>query len=227
MPRHLLTGAGSGIGAAVADVLHARGDELVLLARTAERAAELVERYPGAESVVADLADADAVGAVALPPRLDSVVHAAGVVDLGAVADTATDALQAQLAVNLMAPLVLTRQALPGLRAARGTVVFVNSTAGLVTAAEWGAYGASKAGLRAAADALRAEEASHGVRVTTVFPSRTATPMQESVHAHEGRDYDPASFMCAGSVAASIVGVLDLPADTTVPEIVLRTAPRV
>ena len=73
-------------------------------------------------------------------------------------------------------------------RGPRGTVVFVNSGAGLTASAEWSAYAASKYGLRALADALRAEEAEHGVRVTTVYPGRTATPMQEKVHEQEGKD---------------------------------------
>ena len=83
---------------------------------------------------------------------------------------------------------MLTRVCLPALRAARGTVVFVNSGAGLVAHPQWSAYAASKHGLRALADALRAEEQEHGVRVTTVFPGRTATPMQQRVHEQEGKD---------------------------------------
>lgn len=224
--RHLLTGAGSGIGAAVADLLHARGDELVLVARSASRADDLARAHPGAGVLVADLAHLDdaQVAGLDLPERLDSVVHAAGVVDLGPVAALGAASLHEQLAVNLVAPVLLTRAALPALRAARGTVVLVNSGAGLAANPQWAAYAASKFGLRAVADALRAEEASAGVRVTSVFPSRTASPMQARVHEQEGRAYDASAWMSAASVAASIVHVLDLPADTTVPEIILRTA---
>ncbi len=89
-----------------------------------------------------------------------------------------------------MAPAELTRLLLPQLRAARGHVVFVNSGAGLRANPEWGAYAASKHGLKALADALRGEEADHGVRVTSVYPGRTATPMQEKVHRQEGKEYD-------------------------------------
>ena len=80
----------------------------------------------------------------------------------------------------------LTRLLLPRLRAERGAVVFVNSGAGLRANPGWASYAASKFALRALADALREEEAPHGVRVCTVYPGRTATPMQQSVRAQEG-----------------------------------------
>ena len=223
MPTHLVTGAGSGIGAAVAEVLHARGDRLVLLARSDSRAAELAERFPGAATVVADLADATAVERLAgLPDRLDSLLHVAGVVELAPVAELDAGQLRDQLDVNLVAPAVLTRVCLPALRAAHGTVVFVNSAAGLSAGASWSAYAASKFGLRALADALRAEEQEYGVRVTTVFPSRTATPMQEKVHEQEGRTYDSSRWISPETVAATVVHVLDLPRDATIPEVTVR-----
>jgi short-subunit dehydrogenase len=105
-------------------------------------------------------------------------------------------------------------------------VVFVNSGAGLNAHPTWSAYAASKFGLRALADALRGEETGHGVRVTTVFPGRTATPMQQKVHAQEGKDYDPDAWSSAETVAATILHVLDLPRDSTVPEVSVRPVPR-
>lgn len=229
MATHLITGAGSGIGSELTDLLHQRDDSLVLLARSHERAAELMERYAGARALVADLADPIALeeklSAAGLPDRLDSVVHAAGVVDLATVADlTATD-LQHQLSVNLVAPAVLTRACLPALRSARGTVVFVNSGAGQTAHPGWAAYAASKFGVRGIADALRGEEQANGVRVTTVYPGRTATPMQEKVHAQEGAEYDPSRWIEASTVAATILHCLDLPADATVTEVNVRPGP--
>jgi short-subunit dehydrogenase len=217
---HLITGAGSGIGAAVADLLHARGDALVLVARNDERAEELVARYPGSASVVADLADPPR--ALDLPDSLDSVLHVAGVVDVAAVERADLAAMHEQVMVNLLAPMALTQQVLAPVRRARGLHLFVNSSAGLVANARWSAYAASKFGLRGFADALRAEEAEHGVRVTTVFPSRTATPMQEKVHEQEGRTYDASRWIQPATVAESIVHVLDLPPDATIPELVIR-----
>ncbi len=223
MTTHLLTGAGSGIGAALAEALHGRGDHLVLAARSPERAAELGERFPGADTLVLDLADpASLEGLTGLPDRLDSLLHVAGVVDLAPVAEVTYPELREQLDVNLISPALLTRACLPALRAARGLVVFVNSAAGLSAGASWSAYAASKFGLRALADSLRAEEMDHGVRVTTLFPSRTATPMQEKVHEQEGRTYDPAFWIRPETVVSTMLHVIDLPPDATIPEVTVR-----
>jgi short-subunit dehydrogenase len=223
MATHLITGAGSGIGTAVAEALHTRGDELVLLARNDQRADELAERFRGARTIVADLADPDSVDRIdGLPHRLDSLLHVAGVVELAPVAELEARQLREQLQVNLVAPAPLTRACLPAVRAARGIVVFVNSAAGLSAGASWAAYAASKFGLRALADSLRAEEMANGVRVTTVFPSRTATPMQEKVHEQEGRTYDASRWISPGTVAATVLHVLDVPRDATIPEVTVR-----
>jgi short-subunit dehydrogenase len=222
---HLITGAGSGIGAVLADTLHARGDSLVLLARSRERADELATRWPEARFLVADLARAGVVDDLELPATLDSVVHAAGVVHLGDVADLTAEQWREQLDVNLLAPVALTRVALPALRAGRGTVVFVNSGAGLRAHPQWSAYAASKHGLRAVADALRAEESAQGVRVTSVYPGRTATPMQKRVHEQEGKAYDATSWIRAETVSDAILHVLDLPRDATMPDVVLSPGP--
>jgi short-subunit dehydrogenase len=225
MPTHLITGAGSGIGAALSDVLHARGDDLVLVARNEERAGELAKKYDGARTLVADLADPDSLASLQLPDSLDSVVHAAGVVDLGTVAELTAAQWREHLDVNLLAPAELTRLALPALRAARGTVVFVNSGAGLRANPEWSAYAASKHGLRALADALRAEELDNGVRVTSVYPGRTATPMQAKVHEQEGKEYDGAEWITPETVANAIEHVLDLPDDATIPDMTVSPGP--
>lgn len=224
---HLITGAGSGIGAAVADRLRARGDHLMLVARSEARAADLERSCPGSDVLVADLADPAALegllgGPRVLPDRLDSVLHVAGVVDLATVAQASAMSWRAHLDVNLVAPALLTQACLPALRAARGTVVFVNSSAGLTANPNWSAYAASKFGLRALADALRAEEADEGVRVTTIFPSRTATAMQQKVHSQEDRDYDADQFLRPDTVADAILHGLDLPRDGTIPDLTVR-----
>ncbi|WP_344070047.1 SDR family oxidoreductase [Streptomyces crystallinus] len=226
MATHLITGAGSGIGAAVARRLHERGDELVLLARDAGRAKELAGRFPGARTLVADLADPDRVskslGMQPMPDHLDSLLHIAGVVDLGPVAELRPRTWHQQLNANLISPAELTRLFLPQLRASRGHVLFVNSGAGLTAHAEWGAYAASKHGLKALADSLRHEEHPNGVRVTSVYPGRTASPMQAKVHSQEGKEYDPSKFIDAESVATTILMAIDLPRDAEVNDLTVR-----
>lgn len=226
MATHVITGAGSGIGAAVARRLHARGDEIVLHARDAGRAKELAAALPGARTLVGDLADPDklswALSHQTLPDRVDSLLHIAGVVDLGPVGELTPKTWHHQLNVNLVAPAELTRLLLPQLRAAQGQVVFVNSGSGLNAHAEWAAYAASKHGLKALADALRQEEHGNGVRVTSVYPGRTASPMQAKVHQQEGKEYDPARWIDPESVATTIVMALDLPRDAEVNDLTVR-----
>ncbi|MFC9221089.1 SDR family oxidoreductase [Streptomyces hygroscopicus] len=226
MGTHLITGAGSGIGAAVTERLAERGEELWLLARDAGRAKELAGRFPGVRTVVGDLADPEklswAFGHQTLPDRLDSLLHIAGVVDLGEVGELTPKAWNRQLAANLVAPAELTRLLLPQLRAAQGHVVFVNSGAGLRANPQWAAYAASKHGLKALADALRAEESGNGVRVTTVYPGRTATPMQVKVHQQEGKEYEAERWIAPETVASTILAALDLPRDAEITDLQVR-----
>lgn len=228
MATHLITGAGSGIGAATAQRLSERGDELLLLARDVERGDELTARYPGSRALVADLADPSGLAAALsgqdLPSRLDSVLHVAGVVELGPVAELSAGLWRTTVDVNLLAPAELTRILLPALRAGRGHVVFVNSGAGLSAHPLWSAYAASKHGLRALAESLRGEEGSHGVRVSSVFPGRVATPMQEKVHEQEGKEYDAEDWIAPESVATTILAALDLPRDAEITDVMVRPA---
>ncbi|MFI1968950.1 short chain dehydrogenase [Streptomyces cinnamoneus] len=226
MATHVITGSGSGIGEAVAERLHARGDELWLVARDAGRAKELAGRFPGARTLVADLENPDrlswALGHQTLPDRVDSLLHVAGVADLGPVGELTPKTWNRTLAVNLVAPAELTRLLLPQLRVSNGHVVFVNSGAGLRANAEWGAYAASKHGLKALADSLRAEEHTNGVRVTSVYPGRVATPMQAKVHQHERKDYEPGKWIDPQSVAATVLLAVDLPRDAEIHDLSVR-----
>ncbi len=223
----LITGASSGIGAACATSLAAAGWSLLLQGRDGERteAVALRTRALGAEaeSCLADLtADDDLARLVAATAGrpLHALVHAAGLITLGRVADVDTAALDDHYALNVRAPYALTRALLPNLRDARGHVVFVNSGAGRQAKARWSAYAASKFALRALADALREEE--DALRVTTVYPGRTATPMQEAVRAAEGAAYEPSAFVQPDAVAAQIVALLELPRPSLVSELIIR-----
>jgi short-subunit dehydrogenase len=223
MPTHFVTGATSGIGAALARRLHDRGDDLVLLARNDEKAAALADQFPGCRTVVADLGSPESAASLpGLPDRLESVVHSAGVVDVAAVADTDAESLARTVTVDLVAPMLLTRALLEPVRRGRGTHLFVNSGSGLRANLGWASYNAAKFGLRGFADALRQEEQAFGVRVSTVYPGRTATAMQERVHAQEGKEYDATDWIRPDTVVDAILHVLDLGDDATIPDLVVR-----
>lgn len=254
MGTYLITGATGGIGAATAELLADRGHDLILAGRSAERLGAaavklgtgahartqvLVRDHSGApvaapgdgtrgtvRSIALDLAEPRRIEAALaeaeLPGRLDGVVHSAGIVDIGPVAEQDVDHWIDQLMVNLVAAAELTRLLLPALRAARGHVVFVNSGSGLRANPGWSAYAASKHGLRALADSLRAEEPR--LRVTSVYPGRTATEMQRKVRAQEGRSYEASEFIEPMTVARAIRGALETPRDAVVTDLSIRPA---
>jgi NADP-dependent 3-hydroxy acid dehydrogenase YdfG len=222
MGTYMITGATGGIGGALAELLHDAGHDLILTGRSAGRLDETAARLSAA-SVVVDLARPGeieaALGDVA---ALDGLVHSAGVVELGDVADASVDGWIEQLTVNVAAPAELTRVLLPALRAAHGHVVFVNSGSGLRARPGWGGYAASKHALRALADSLRAEEPD--IRVTSVFPGRTASDMQRRVREQENGEYDPDAYLSARSVAAVILQALESPEDALVTDVSVRRA---
>ena len=226
-----ITGASSGIGMATARLLSAPGRTIHLQGRDESRLAAIAAEVTttGAKAVIhrVELEDAVAVDAMAIElassiPSLDLLIHSAGMVTLSPVETAEITELDRQYNVNLRAPFALTAALIPALLAARGQVIFVNSGAGQRASPGWSQYAATKFGLRALADAFRAEVADRGVRVTTVYPGRTATPMQQKVHRFEGREYHADSFMGPELVASTIVHAIELPRSATVPEISIR-----
>ncbi|GAA2542962.1 SDR family oxidoreductase [Pseudonocardia hydrocarbonoxydans] len=221
-PVALVTGASRGIGAAVARIL-APGHDLLLGGRDHAALATLAAELPGSRAWPVDLTDTAALAeATAGIERLDVLVHSAGVGLLGTVEATPAATWRRQFEVNVVAVAELTRLLLPALRAARGRVVLVNSGAGLAARPGWGSYAASKFALRAFADALRAEEADAGVRVTSVHPGRVDTDMQRAVVAHEGGVYDPREYLRPESVAGAVLLAVTAPPDAALTELVLR-----
>jgi NADP-dependent 3-hydroxy acid dehydrogenase YdfG len=223
-PLALVTGATRGIGAAVAAALSDRFD-LLIGGRSADAAQVACARLRAARPWPVDLTDETALAAAVRGiDRLDVLVHSAGISVLGTVADTPAETWRRQLETNVVAVAELTRLLLPALRAARGRVVLINSGAGHTARAGWASYAASKFALRAFADALRAEEAPHGVRVTSIHPGRTDTDMQREVVAQEGGQYRPEAYLRPESVAEAVRYAVQVPADGVLAELVLRPA---
>jgi NADP-dependent 3-hydroxy acid dehydrogenase YdfG len=225
----LVTGASSGIGQAIALALASSGAAVWIVSRSAD---ELANTAAGAapeadlRPLAADLTDDAEIARVrkaieAGPGTLDAVIHAAGTISFGSAAEASVADLDAQYRINLRARFLLTQTVLPMLQANDGDLVFVSSTAALGPRPGVGQYAALQAALRAMADAIH-EVNARGVHVLTIFPGRTATPMQEQIHQHEGRDYDPERLMQPQDVAALVVVALQLPRTAEVTEIVMR-----
>ena len=226
----VVTGASSGIGKAIARGLAADGARLVLVSRDEGRLREAAEDWPDGTApalVAADLLQEADVAAVArtVIDRFDAVdvlVHSAGTIALGPFATLSLSSLDEQYRLNVRAPFQLTQALLPRLVSARGQVVFVNSSAGLVARAGVSQYGATKHAAKALADSLREEVHRDGVRVISVFPGRTATPMQAQVRDMEGRPYDPQACLRAEDVASVVLNALTLPESAEVKDISIR-----
>ncbi|SCF07887.1 Short-chain dehydrogenase [Micromonospora viridifaciens] len=176
----LVTGASSGIGAAVVRRLARAGSQVVAVGRHPGRLARLAAET-GAAALPADLARPGAgrelaERVLARHPRVDVLVNNAGVGWAGRfteMPDAVTDEL---LAVNLHAPIELTRALLPGMRRPGGHLAFVGSIAGRLGVGGEAVYAASKAGLDIFAQSLRLELAPHRITVSVVVPGVVDTP---------------------------------------------------
>jgi short-subunit dehydrogenase len=178
----LVTGASSGLGAALARRLAAEpGMRLVLVARRRERLDALAAELGGATVIAADLV-ADGTPALvaerveAEHGRLDLLINCAGVRGRGTFAEGGWAELRRTMAINFDAPVRLTEALLPLLRrSAPSGIVNVGSVAGRVSRPRAGSYSASKFALAGWTEALQMEEARHGVHVTLVQPGYVAT----------------------------------------------------
>ncbi|MEC4613940.1 SDR family oxidoreductase [Tsukamurella tyrosinosolvens] len=219
-PLALVTGASRGLGTHIARGLGG-SHRLLLGGRPSPALDALVAEFDGAAAFPADLTDHATVRELTAPiDRLDVLVHNAGIGRIGSIEDTPAADWREMFEVNLLAVVELTRALLPALRTAGGHVVLLNSGAGKRANPGWSAYAASKFGLTAFAEALRAEEPA--LRVTSVFPGRIDTEMQQGIFAAEGREYATDGLLRPETVARAVVQAVTTPGDAHPTEIVLR-----
>jgi short-subunit dehydrogenase len=181
----LVTGGSSGIGAAIAESLATAGCGVIILGRDRTRLDALAHRL-GVRALVADLSTAEGLWRAAdAAAGVDLLVLSAGRGWAGDLAAMTAPDIDELVAVNLTAPLHLTRAALPGMRErGRGHLVFVSSIAAVGVGRE-AVYAATKAGLRTFAASIRHEVAGEGIGVTTLLPGAVRTPFFD----HRGSSY--------------------------------------
>lgn len=184
--RAIVTGASSGIGAAIAEELAAAGARLVITGRDlaaldgvaarCTRAADLVT--VAGDLTAAEVQEAVVAQAVTAFDGVDLLVNNAGVSMNARFEELDEEVLREIFEINFFAAASLTRLALPELLRSRGTIVVMSSVVGLVGTPTRSAYAASKHALHGLFDALRTELRPHGVTVTVVCPGFVATPIR-------------------------------------------------
>jgi short-subunit dehydrogenase len=229
----VVTGASSGIGAATAKALGRAGARVVLAARRVERlqaiAAEIEAATAGAETLVvaADMSKLDDISRLVEHTltrfgRIDVLVNNAGFGRLNWLEklDPARD-IEAQVAVNLVGVIQLTRQVLPGMMAQRsGHIVNICSTSGLVATPTYSIYAATKFAVRGFGEALRREVAPWGIKVSTLYPGGVATEFADHAQIQRKTGVTTPRWMLlsAEQVAEAVVGLVRRPrAELVIP----------
>lgn len=228
----LVTGAGRGIGRAIALALAAEGMHVGLLARSRAELEAVAREIAGANLGVrscvapADVADRAAVEAAVARVReelgpIDTLINNAGMAAFGTVLEMDPELWERIVRVNVLGTYHATRAVLPAMmEARRGDIVNVASTAGQKGAARASAYGASKAAVLNFTEALMPEARKHDVRVTALIPSTVNTELAAEL----GLDIGPEDrMMQPEDVAAAVVAALRLPARVFVRDLSLLT----
>jgi NADP-dependent 3-hydroxy acid dehydrogenase YdfG len=227
----VITGGGTGVGAAVAVALANSGASIYLIGRRLNRL-ELVAakaRNLGVEATCCSADISSSSGLLEVTHRikidlkhLDILVQNAAIYAAGSIEDADLSDFDKLYQTNVRAPYALTQALLPMLKARQGQVVFMNSSSALAAKPMTAQYDSTKHALKAIADSLRGEINTHGVRVLSVYLGRAASEMQERIYQMEGRPYRPELLLQPEDVASMIVSVLSLPRTAEVTDILIR-----
>jgi len=153
---------------------------------------------------------------------IDILIHCAGVISTGFLETAPVEDFDRQYKTNVRGPYVLTQWLLPLLKSQQAQVVFINSSATFNVTPGLSQYAATKHALKAIADSFRQEVNADGIRVLSIYPGRTASPMQESLFRKEGREYNPKILVQPRDIALMVIEVLRLPRRTEVTDVHLR-----
>lgn len=229
----LVTGASSGIGAAIADAVVEAGGRVALVARSADRIAQQAERLGGAAvAAPADVTDPDVLAATIGDAAeqmggLDAVVCSAGIVRPGGISDSSPADWQAMFDTNVLGVLNTVHGSLERLRTAElADVIVISSMSGRRrSSVAHGFYAASKHAVHVLSDSLREELGPDGVRVTLISPGFVATPIYDSLDDDETRTRYQQAVATQGldpaAVAGQVVNALSQPPGVNLVEIAM------
>jgi short-subunit dehydrogenase len=223
----LVTGAGSGIGKAIALSLAAKGCRLILTARTAARLAEverhIVQNRGSATVIAADLArdeDIERLAAQSAQPYgpIDFLINNAGWGKRASVIRIKVDDLDQTLRVNLRAPMLLAKHLVPGMiEKGDGAVINIGSVSGKSGETNGAAYSASKFGLIGFTQSLYEEVREQGIKVSVILPGFVDTPLIPA-----NRQLDRSKMIQVDDVAQAVLYVLTSPPTVCPVEITIR-----
>lgn len=213
----LITGAGKGIGKAVAIALAKEGVNIVLIARTQadiDEVAQEINTYDVKTlALTADVADINSVNlaikkAIASFQTIDILINNAGIAAFGKFLELEPSEWERIIQVNLMGVYYVTRAILPNMiERQTGDIINISSTAGLNGNALTSAYSASKFALLGLTDSLMQEMRKHNIRVTALTPSTVATDMAKELNLTDG---NPEKVMQAEDIAELLIAQLKL-----------------
>ncbi len=213
----LVTGAGKGIGKAIALALAKEGVNVILVARSQEEidsvAAKVRSLRVKALAITADVADINSINAAvekALSEfgTIDILINNAGIASFGKFLELEPTDWERIIQVNLMGPYYVTRAVVPNMiERQTGDIINISSTAGLAGNAMTSAYSASKFALLGLTDSLMQEMRKHNIRVTALTPSTVATDMAKELKLTDG---NPDKVMQAEDMAELVIAQLKL-----------------
>lgn len=229
----LVTGASRGIGAKIAEALGAAGARVALVART-RADLEAVASRSGREALVvdADLSDENAAAMAArhirdsLGGSPDILVNNAGVFRIVELEAMPAQEFSSMLRLNLLAPFLILREFLPGMRErGSGHVITIGSSADRKIYAGNGAYSASKFGMRAIHEVLREETRGSGIKATLISPAGVDTDIWESIRFPGAAEPpDRSTMMSPEAVANAVLYAVTQPAGVNIDELRLSNA---
>lgn len=227
----VVTGATSGIGLAIAKALINQGTKVFMIGRSSKKLEKIFAEdfftNPNIVFLQTDLSSNDNINTtldqLKTEPKIDILIHSAGVISLGPVENHKIEDLDHHYQVNVRSRYLITQRLISIIKKSKGEILFLNSTAGLGAWENIGQYSATKHATRAFTNSLRKELAEDRIKVTSFFLGSTATPMQEYVQKELGNKYEPEKYLSPNEVADTVIHVLKLSKNVTITDIIIKS----